>query len=72
MVTITNHVISGRIYIARGSWYFEDFCNIFQPNIGKDQKSLTTWVLGPGTISCGNSGPGNCITFIKGLNEGLR
>ena len=27
--------------IARGPWHLGDFCNIFLPNIGEDQKSLT-------------------------------
>ena len=35
----------GRIYIARGPWHLEDFCNIFQPNISEDQKSPTIWAL---------------------------
>ena len=26
----------GRIYIARGPWYFGDFRSIFLPNIGED------------------------------------
>ena len=40
MVTLTNRVITGRIYIALGSWYFGDFRNIFLPNIGEDQKKV--------------------------------
>ena len=31
----------GRIYIALGPWHFGDFCNIFLPNRGEDQKTLT-------------------------------
>ena len=38
MVMSTNHVIAGRIYFALGPWHFGDFCNIFLPNIGKEQK----------------------------------
>ena len=53
----------GRIYIARCPWYFADFRNIFQPNIGEDQKSLTIWGRGPGTVPYGKSGPGYCITY---------
>ena len=33
-------LFSGRIYIARGPWYSRDFCNIFLPNIGKDQEKV--------------------------------
>ena len=36
----------GRIYIARGTWYFGDFL-IFLPNIDEDQKSLPIWARGP-------------------------
>ena len=28
----------GWMYITRGPWHFEDFRNIFLPNIGEDQK----------------------------------
>ena len=37
----------GRIYIALGPWHFGDFCNIFLPNIGEDQKNLTISARGP-------------------------
>ena len=30
----------GRIYIARDPWYFGNFRNIFQLNIGKDEKKV--------------------------------
>ena len=53
----------GRIYIARGPWYFGDFPNIFQPNVGEDRK----WA-----VLCDKFGSGYCITFIKKLDEGLR
>ena len=33
MVTPSNHVIAGRIYIALGPWQFGDFRIIFLPNI---------------------------------------
>ena len=29
-----------RIYIARGPWYFGDFCYIFLPNLGEDQEKV--------------------------------
>ena len=38
MVTPPDHVIAGRIYIALGSWHLGDFCEIFLPNIGEDQR----------------------------------
>ena len=31
-------LLQGRIHIALGPWHLWDFCNIFLPNIGKDQK----------------------------------
>ena len=33
-------LLPGRNYIARGPWYFGDFCNIFLPNIDEDQKKV--------------------------------
>ena len=33
-------LFQGRIYIARGPWYFGDFCNIFLPNLGEDQEKV--------------------------------
>ena len=36
-----------RIYIARGPWHLEDFCNIFQPNISEDQKKSYHLSAGP-------------------------
>ena len=45
MVTPTNHVI------ARGPWHFRDFRNIFQPNIGEDQKK--SYYLSAGPLALG-------------------
>ena len=61
-----------RIYIARGPWHLEDFCNIFLPNISEDQKSPTIWARGPGTAPHAKYGAGYFITFIKTLDECLR
>ena len=72
MVTLTKHVIPGRIYIVRGPWQLGDFCNIFRSNISEDQKSPTIWVRGYGTVPYGKYGAGYCIAFIKSLDEGLR
>ena len=47
MVTPTNHVIAGRIYIALSPWLFGDFRNIFLPNIGEDQKKSCDLSAGP-------------------------
>ena len=46
MVTPTYHVIAGLIYIALGPWHFEDFRNIFLPNIGEDQKKSCDFSAG--------------------------
>ena len=49
MVTPTNHVIAGPDLIALGPWHFGDFCKIFLPNIGKDQRKsydLSAGLLG--------------------------
>ena len=68
MVTPTNHVI------VRGLWHFEDFRNIFLPNIGEDQKKVLLSECGArGTVPyVGKSGSGYFITFVKRLDEGLR
>ena len=36
----------GRIYVVLCPWYFGDFCNIFLPNISKDQKKVLPSELG--------------------------
>ena len=61
----------GRIYITLGPWHFENFCNIFLPNIGKEQKQNIA-IRARGPVPYGKSGPSHCITFITRLNEGLR
>ena len=61
MVTSTNHVIAGRIYIALGPWHFGDFRNAFLPNITEDQKNSYDFRAGPlaGTAPYyGKCGPG--------------
>ena len=53
-------LLPGRIYIVLGPWHFEDFRNIFLPNIGEDQKKAYYFSSGPlaGTASYyGKSGP---------------
>ena len=74
MVTLTNHANwPGWIDIARGSCNFGDFCKIFLPNIGEDQKKgLASVSWASGTASYGKSAPGYCFKFIKKLDEGLR
>ena len=37
----------GRIYIARGPWYFGDYLNFFLPNVGKDPKKVFQLSVGP-------------------------
>ena len=54
-------LLPGRIYIAPGPWHFGDFCNIFLPSIGEDQKKSYNLSAGPraGTaLYLGQSGPG--------------
>ena len=54
-------LLLGRIYIVLSPWRFEDFHNIFLPNIGEDQKKSYDLSTGPlaGTASYyGTSGPG--------------
>ena len=43
-------IFPGRIYIALGTWYLNDFRNIFLPNISKDQKK--SYRLGAGPWHC--------------------
>ena len=38
----------------------------------RPKKVLPTERGAPGTVPCGKSGPGYCITFIQRLDEGLR
>ena len=67
-------LLPGRIYIALGPWHFEDFRNIFLPNIGEDQNKSYDFSSGTlaGTASYdGKSSPDKCITFIKRLDVGL-
>ena len=63
----------GRIYIELGPLALWDFCNIFLPNAGEDQK--TSYLsAGPLVLShMLNSSlvNGYCITLIKRLDEGL-
>ena len=40
-------LLSGRIYFALGPWRFGDFCNIFLPNVGEDQKKSYNFSSGP-------------------------
>ena len=40
-------LLSGRIYFALGPWRFGDFCKIFLPNIGEDQKKSYDFSSGP-------------------------
>ena len=49
-----------RIYIALGPWHFGDFCNIFLPSIGEDQKKSNDLSAGPLADTApyyGKSGP---------------
>ena len=74
MVTPTNNdYCPDRIYIALSRWHFEDFRNIFLPNINEDQiEILPPEYRAPGSVPYGKSGPGNCIACTKKLNESLR
>ena len=61
-------LLPGQIYIVRGPWHFKDLRNIFQPNIGEDQKKshhLSAEPLASIMPYNGKSGPSYCITFIK-------
>ena len=40
-------LLPGRIYIALGPWHWGDFCNVFLPNIGEDQRKSYDFSLGP-------------------------
>ena len=40
-------LLLGRIYFALGPWHFGDFCNMFLPNIGEDQKKSYNFSSGP-------------------------
>ena len=54
-------LLLGRIYIALGPWHFEDFCNIFLPNVGEDHKKfqdLNAGALAGTAPYCGKSSLG--------------
>ena len=72
MVTLTKHVIFGPDLPCADSLHFEDFCNIFLPNISEDQKKSYYLSAGLSTVPYGKYGAGYCIMFIKSLGEGLR
>ena len=38
LATLLTMLLPGRISIALGPWHFEDFRNIFLPNVGEDHK----------------------------------
>ena len=40
-------LLPGRIYFALGPWHFRDFCNVFLPNDGEDQKKSYDFSSGP-------------------------
>ena len=42
----------GRIHIARSPWHFGDYCNIFLPNFGKNQKKSYHLSAGPLLTLC--------------------
>ena len=72
LATPTTLLFAGRTYNALGPWYFGDFRNIFQPNVGEDQKKVLPSERGAyGTVPYGKSVSGYRITFIKRLDECL-
>ena len=57
-------LLPGRIFIAGGPCHFGDFCNIFLPNVGEDQKKVS---------SSEREAPGNVPFYGKsGLSFALR
>ena len=75
MAPPTNQVIVRAEFTLRVHKHFGNFCNIFLPNIGEDQKKshhLSAGLLAGTMPYYGKSGPGYCITFIKRLDESLR
>ena len=66
-------LLTGRIYIARGPRHFGEFCKVFLPNLGEDQKkSLTIRKGGPWHSAICKSAPGYYIMSIKSLHDDLR
>ena len=62
----------GRIYIARGPWYFGDNRNIFLPNGGEDQKKSYHLSAGLLALCHMEIRPWSSRYVIKKLDEGLR
>ena len=54
------------IYLALGPWQFGDFSYIL-----RSKKVLPSERGAPSTIPYGEAGTGDCITFIRRLDEGL-
>ena len=48
-----------------------DFRNIFQPNIGEDQKKVLSERGASGIVPYDKSVPGDCVMFTKRLDEGV-
>ena len=71
MVTlILTMLLIGPVCIAQDPWHFEDFCNIFLPNVGERPNKVLPSELGAsGTVPYGKSGPGYSITSIKRLDS---
>ena len=75
MVMLTNYVIARAGFTLRGPGRLalcRDFCNIFLPNTGEDQKKVLLSEHGvPEIVPYGISDPGYWIAIIKRLDEGL-
>ena len=44
---LLNMLLPGQIYNVLGPWHFGDFCGIFMPNTGDDQKKSYNLRAGP-------------------------
>ena len=62
----------GRIYIVRGPWHLEDFCNIFLPNLSEDQEKLHYLSAGPWHCAIWQIRHWLLHSVHKSLDEGLR
>ena len=64
-------LVAFQLGVGPDPWHCGDFCSIFCG--GENQIKVLSSELGAsGTVPCGKSGPGYCITFMQRLDEDLR
>ena len=65
MVTYTNHVISGQDLHCAGPLVLRDYRNIFQPNIGEDEKKKSYHLSAGAVALCHMVNPALVIALLS-------